>query len=93
MIAITLATGLYYIIKPSKRPERVAQALTTRISISIALFFIITFAAFMGWFKPTSFLTMPKAPLESGKQTQTAPAKQSLQNANTKPQPQTQNGD
>lgn len=92
MIALTLATGVYYIVKPSKHPERMVQALTTRISISIALLLIIITAIFMGWFRPTSLLTMPKAQLESNRQTQTVPTKQNQQNANTKPQPQSQNG-
>lgn len=93
MIIISLATGLYYVVRPVKRDKRVAQALTTRISISVALFLIITFAAFMGWFKPTSLLTMPKVPLESSKQIQKEPTTQNPQNASTKQLPQKQNDD
>lgn len=92
-IVISLGTGLYYIVKPSQHRDRVAKALTTRISISIALLLIIAFAAFMGWFKPMSLLNLPKAPLESGTQTQTNPATRNPQNANTTPRPQTQNAD
>lgn len=90
-IAITLVTGLYYIVNPSKRPERVAQALTTRISMSIALLLIISFAIFMDWFQPMSLLTMPKVLLESNIQTQRDPTKQNLQNASTTLQLQNQN--
>lgn len=93
MIVVSLATGLYYIVKPSEHKERVAQALTTRISISIALLLIITFGAFMGWFKPMTLLNQPKVLLESNKQTQIIPTKQSQQSANTKQPPQNQSGD
>lgn len=93
MIVISLATGLYYIVKPSQNKERVAKALTTRISISILLLLLITFGAFMGWFQPMSLLSQPKVPLESNKQKQIAPTRQSQQSANTKQPPQSQNGE
>lgn len=93
-IIIALGTGLYYLVKPNKRhKERLAQALTTRIGLSIALLLTLVLAIAMGWLKPHSLLTMPRVPLELNKQKQTDRATQSPQSANTKQPLQNQSGD
>ncbi|HHJ39430.1 MAG TPA: twin transmembrane helix small protein [Methylothermaceae bacterium] len=51
-IVISLGSALYYLLHDKSRSPRTVKALTTRISLSIALFFFLLFAASMGWIKP-----------------------------------------
>ena len=90
-IIFSLATGVYYIIRPSKRPERMVKLLTIRIGLSVSIFILIGIAIGIGWLEPKSLLTTPKVPLELNKPGRTDPAIQNPQNANTKPLPQKKN--
>ncbi|HEB77488.1 MAG TPA: twin transmembrane helix small protein [Methylothermaceae bacterium] len=51
-IVISLGSALYYLIHDKSRSPRTAKALTTRISLSLVLFFFLLFAASQGWIKP-----------------------------------------
>lgn len=51
-IIISLGSALYYLLHDKSRSPRTAKALTTRISLSLVLFFFLFFAASMGWIKP-----------------------------------------
>ena len=51
-IAFSLFTGLYYLVHDESRGKRTLNALTLRITLSLAVF-ILLFAAFaMGWISP-----------------------------------------
>ncbi len=51
-IVISLGSALYYLIHDKSRSLRTAKALTTRISLSLILFFFLLLAARQGWIKP-----------------------------------------
>lgn len=51
-IVISLGSALYYLLHDKSRSPRTAKALTTRISLSLILFFFLLFAASQGWIKP-----------------------------------------
>jgi len=51
-IVISLGSALYYLIHDKNRSPRTVKALTTRISLSLVLFFFLLFAANQGWIKP-----------------------------------------
>ncbi len=87
-IVISLGTGLYYILNPQKKSDEAVKALTVRIGLSLTLFIILFFSFAMGWLKPHSLLPIPIP----NKQTQTEITTPHLQNANTKPPLQNQNG-
>jgi len=84
-IIFSLGTGVYYIIRPSKRTERMVWILTTRMGLSVAIFIIIGISIGAGWLKPKSLFTTPRAPLGLSTPGRTDPTTQNLQNANTKP--------
>ena len=92
-IIITLAKGVYYIVKPSQDPTRMVKTLTIRMLLSVIIFIVMGIAIGLGWLKPKSLFTTPKVPLELNTPGKTTPATQSPQNANTKQRPQTQNDD
>ena len=56
-IVISLGSALYYLLHDKSRSPRTVKALTTRISLSLALFFFPLFAATMGWIKPHGIRT------------------------------------
>lgn len=84
-IILSLGTGVYYIIRPSKRTERMVWILTTRMGLSVAIFIIMGISIGMGWLTPKSLFTTPKVRLGLSTPGRTNPAIQNLQNANTKP--------
>ncbi len=51
-ILFSLGSALYYLLHDKSRSPRTAKALTTRISMSLVLFFFLLFAASQGWIKP-----------------------------------------
>jgi flagellar basal body-associated protein FliL len=88
MIAIVFSLGsaLYYLVYNREHSERTVKALTIRIGLSLILF-ILLFAAFgMGLIKPHGLNPIANT------QTQTKTTTPHPQSANTKQQPQTQNG-
>jgi hypothetical protein len=51
-ILFSLGSALYYLLCDRNRSPRTVKALTTRISLSLVLFFFLLFAASQGWIKP-----------------------------------------
>jgi hypothetical protein len=51
-ILASLGSALYFMIKDGSRTRRTVQALTVRISLSVALFLFLMFGYWMGWFVP-----------------------------------------
>ncbi|MCX8048554.1 MAG: DUF2909 domain-containing protein [Methylohalobius sp.] len=51
-IILSLGSALHYLLNDRSRSPRTVKALTTRISLSLALFFFLLFAASQGWIKP-----------------------------------------
>jgi hypothetical protein len=51
-ILASLGSALYFMIKDGSRTRRTVQALTVRISLSVALFMFLMFGYWMGWFVP-----------------------------------------
>lgn len=85
-IVFSLGSGLYYILFRQDTGEKAVKALTLRISLSFALFILLLGAFAMGWLKPHSLFPI------TSKQTQKEITTPHLQNANTRPLPQSQNG-
>jgi len=67
-IVLSLGSALYYLLNDESRSPRTAKALTTRISLSLVLFFFLLLAASQGWIKPHGIqpfgLPQKKAPLK-----------------------------
>jgi hypothetical protein len=51
-ILISLGSALYYLVRKQESPEKIAKALTWRISLSLTLFFMIMLAFLLGWIQP-----------------------------------------
>ena len=51
-IIASLSSALYYLTKKQEEPEKLAKALTWRIGLSIALFFLLIIAFLNGWIQP-----------------------------------------
>lgn len=51
-ILASLGSALYFLFTDPTLSPRTVKALTTRISLSIALFLFLLFAAFKGWIQP-----------------------------------------
>ena len=47
-----MASALVFLIKDGGKTRRTVQALTMRISLSVALFLFLLFGYYMGWFVP-----------------------------------------
>ena len=58
-ILFSLGSALYYLLHDKSRSPRTAKALTTRISMSLVLFFFLLFAASRGWIKPHGISPAP----------------------------------
>ena len=54
VIVGSLVQGMYYLSKDSGKQDkaRLVRALTVRISLSFALFFLLLFSYFIGWIQP-----------------------------------------
>lgn len=52
VILYSLGSGLYYLVTDKSRSNRVAKALTWRISLSILLFLLLFVAYGLGWIHP-----------------------------------------
>ncbi len=59
-IVVSLGSALYYLLNDPSRSPRTAKALTTRISLSLVLFFFLLFAGFKGWIKPHGIRPLPQ---------------------------------
>ena len=59
VIILSLASGLRHLLSGKSSGEKLARALTIRISLSIALLMLIILAYAMGWLAPHSLLPVP----------------------------------
>ncbi|MDB5815635.1 MAG: Protein of uncharacterized function [Rhodocyclales bacterium] len=48
-IPVSLASGLYYLVKDKSNSDRTVRALTWRIGLSLLLFFLVLLIYRMGW--------------------------------------------
>jgi hypothetical protein len=51
-IIASLAVALYCLVNKENEPAKMAKALTWRISLSLALFFLAILSFLMGWISP-----------------------------------------
>ncbi|MGQ0658493.1 MAG: twin transmembrane helix small protein [Chromatiales bacterium] len=51
-ILLSLGSALFYLVRDRGQDERTVKSLTVRIALSVALFFLLMIAAFMGWITP-----------------------------------------
>lgn len=60
IVILSLASGLVYLLRGgSESAEKMARALTVRISLSLLIIFLIILAFSMGWLQPHSLLPVP----------------------------------
>lgn len=53
-IVLSLGSALVYLIRDKGKTNRMVNALTIRVGISVALFLFILFSYWMGWIAPRS---------------------------------------
>ena len=51
----SLASALFYLMRDKGNSNKTVNALTVRIGLSVALFFFLLFANWMGWIETTGF--------------------------------------
>ncbi|MDB5807659.1 MAG: twin transrane helix small protein [Betaproteobacteria bacterium] len=51
-ILVSLGSALVFLVKDGGKTKRTVNALTVRISLSLALFLFLMFGYYMGWFVP-----------------------------------------
>ncbi|MFO1353071.1 MAG: twin transmembrane helix small protein [Gammaproteobacteria bacterium] len=51
-ILVSLASALYHLVRSDGDREKLARALTVRISLSLALFILLIIAYGLGWITP-----------------------------------------
>ena len=56
LIVLSLAAGMFSLVKDGGKTNRTARFLTFRIALSIATFIFIAVAFFMGWLQPHAVL-------------------------------------
>ena len=59
LILVSLGSALFNLVSKKGSGERMARALTIRVSLSILLLLFLVFAASMGWIRPHSLLPVP----------------------------------
>lgn len=84
-IVLSLGSGLYFILFQKEKSDNAVKALTLRIGLSLLLFVGLFLAFAAGWLKPHGIL-------KTNTQIQTETTIPRLQNANTTPPLQNQNG-
>jgi len=47
-----LFSALFFLVRDRSSGDRVAKALTWRVGLSVGLFVLLMFAAWMGWIEP-----------------------------------------
>lgn len=52
VIVWNLGAGLYYLVVDRGQTKRTLNALTRRISVSVALILLVIVSIYMGWIKP-----------------------------------------
>ena len=71
-IAISLASGLYFLLTDKGESKRMVNSLTVRISLSVALFILLFVAWFFGLIQPNQVQPngMPVEPAQPTEQAQ-----------------------
>jgi len=54
-ILVALGSALVFLVRDRGATNRTVNALTVRISLSVALFLFILFSYWMGWIEPRSY--------------------------------------
>ena len=54
-IIVALGSALVFLVRDRGATSRTVNALTVRISLSVALFLFILFSYWMGWIEPRSY--------------------------------------
>jgi branched-subunit amino acid transport protein AzlD len=54
-ILVALGSALVFLVRDRGSTNRTVNALTVRISLSVALFLFILFSYWMGWIEPRSY--------------------------------------
>ena len=54
LIIVSMGSALVFLIRDGSKTRRTVQALTVRISLSVALFLFLMFGYWMGWFVPNA---------------------------------------
>lgn len=52
LVILSLAAGMFTMIKDRNKTDRTVKFLTFRIAISVALFVLLIVSFFMGWIQP-----------------------------------------
>jgi hypothetical protein len=55
-ILVSLASGLYFMMKDDDESDRMVKALTWRIALSVTLFLFLMAGYYFGWFQPNAQL-------------------------------------
>ena len=53
VILVSLGSAVFFLVKDGSKTKRTVNALTVRISLSVALFLFLMFGYWMGWFRST----------------------------------------
>lgn len=53
VILVSLGSAGFFLVKDGSKTKRTVNALTVRISLSVALFLFLMFGYWMGWFRST----------------------------------------
>lgn len=64
-ILISLASGMFFLVKDKGQTERTAKALTVRIVLSISLFALLMLGIFTGYIKPHGLMPTAAVPADS----------------------------
>ena len=52
LVILSLAAGMFTMIKDRKKSDRTVKFLTFRIILSVSLFILLALSFFMGWIQP-----------------------------------------
>ena len=55
-ILVSLASGLYFLMKDDGDSDRMVKALTWRVALSVTLFLFLMAGYYFGWFQPNTQL-------------------------------------
>jgi hypothetical protein len=55
-ILVSLASGLYFLMKDGDDSDRMVKALTWRVALSVTLFLFLMAGYYFGWFQPNTQL-------------------------------------
>lgn len=55
-ILVSLASGLYFLMKDDDDSDRMVKALTWRVALSVTLFLFLMAGYYFGWFQPNTQL-------------------------------------